>query len=201
MNAVLLLSGGLDSSALAGWKRPAVCLMVDYGQRAAQAEKRAATSVCDYLELTLEHLTVDCSTLGQGTLAGRPPSERSEWQEFWPYRNQLLVTFAAGWAIQRGIHEIWTGSIRTDDRHVDGTAEFYAHLSTLVCMQEGNLTVSAPAIELTCDELVTVSKLDDRTLASTYSCHSGDSACNVCSGCEKRAGVLWKLGRLQSSTE
>ena len=33
----LLLSGGMDSIALAFWKRPEIAITIDYGQRAAEA--------------------------------------------------------------------------------------------------------------------------------------------------------------------
>ena len=40
MNTALLLSGGMDSIALAYWKRPDIALTIDYGQAAADAEER-----------------------------------------------------------------------------------------------------------------------------------------------------------------
>lgn len=39
----LLLSGGLDSTAIAAWQRPDVCVTVDYGQRPARGELAAST--------------------------------------------------------------------------------------------------------------------------------------------------------------
>ena len=42
----LLLSGGMDSTSIAWWKRPDVAISVDYGQRAAAAELEAAGAVC-----------------------------------------------------------------------------------------------------------------------------------------------------------
>ena len=51
MSAVLLLSGGMDSTALAAWKRPSACVTVDYGQQAAAAELKAATLVGELLGL------------------------------------------------------------------------------------------------------------------------------------------------------
>ena len=59
MKTALLLSGGMDSLAIAWWKRPDVAITIDYGQKAAEAEKRASSAVCQ--ELGIEHhiLTID----------------------------------------------------------------------------------------------------------------------------------------------
>lgn len=197
MTSVLLHSGGLDSSAIAAWKRPDICLFINYGQRAATAEQRAATMVCHSLGLTHAELAIDCSALGRGSMAGKAASTASTWEEFWPFRNQMLLTFAAAWALEHGHSEVWTGSIRSDDRHVDGTLEFYQAAATLTGMQEGGIAVSAPAIGLLCHELLDVSGIDDVSLSWTFSCHTGAAACNRCAGCEKRAGALAQGVRLQ----
>ena len=44
MKTALLLSGGMDSIAIAWWKRPDIALTLDYGQQAANAEIKAATA-------------------------------------------------------------------------------------------------------------------------------------------------------------
>jgi len=46
MSDLLLLSGGIDSVAIAAWKRPEICLTIDYGQRSARAEIRSSMQVC-----------------------------------------------------------------------------------------------------------------------------------------------------------
>jgi Queuosine biosynthesis protein QueC len=69
----LLLSGGMDSISIAWWKRPDIAITIDYGQRAGLAEVEAAVAVC--LEVGIKHeiVRVDCSSLGSGDMAGRPP--------------------------------------------------------------------------------------------------------------------------------
>ena len=39
-NLAILLSGGMDSIALAYWKKPAHSITIDYGQKAANAEMK-----------------------------------------------------------------------------------------------------------------------------------------------------------------
>ncbi|WP_157463940.1 7-cyano-7-deazaguanine synthase [Deinococcus pimensis] len=58
MTTALLLSGGMDSVAIAFWRRPTHAFTVDYGQLAAQGEIDAAASVCGTLGITHHVLRV-----------------------------------------------------------------------------------------------------------------------------------------------
>lgn len=193
-----MLSGGLESTALAAMRRPALTLTIDYGQRPAAAEVTAAAAVCRQLGLSHDVLRVDCAALGSGLLAGQPANGGAPSPEWWPYRNQLLVTLAAGWGLPRGASSIVVGSVLGDgERHRDGTAEFYEALDRLVAMQEGGLRVLAPGVDMTSDQLVTASGAGDEVLGWTHSCHVTDIACGACPGCHKRREVLGRLGRLR----
>lgn len=197
MSQVLLLSGGVDSACIAAWKRPDHCLGIDYGQKAAIAERRAATAISTHLGLSFTHIQVDASVVGGGLMARRP-AMTGRTPEWWPYRNQLLITLAAAWTIAHGHHEVLAGTVAGDgDRHADGRQQFYDAMNTLLQMQEGGLTVSAPAIGLTTADLIVASAVDDATLGWTHSCHTGDIPCGACPGCTKRAEVLARAGRLQ----
>ena len=66
----LLLSGGMDSIALAWWLRPEQAITVDYGQLAAIAETRTSRQVCE--ELGIGHTVIDARSpeLGSGDMVG-----------------------------------------------------------------------------------------------------------------------------------
>ena len=64
VNELLLLSGGMDSIALAWSLRPKLSLTVDYGQLPAKGEIQAASAVCAELGLAHRVLTLDCNSLG-----------------------------------------------------------------------------------------------------------------------------------------
>jgi 7-cyano-7-deazaguanine synthase len=200
--AVLLLSGGLDSTALLGLARPALALFVDYGQRPAAAEGRAAAAVASALSAELETVRVDLREIGAGLLRDDAPAPGSPSPEWWPYRNQLLVTAAAAVAVRRGLGEVLTATVASDgQRHADGTAEFYDALDAVLRIQEGAVRVRAPAIAMTSAELVTSSGVGDEVLGWTVSCHRGDLPCGSCPGCWKRDKVLLELGRMRPGDE
>lgn len=197
MSEVLLLSGGIDSSALAAWRRPNQTLVIDYGQISAPGEITAARRVASELSLPIAVLEANCSAVGSGLLAGAAPDPAAPVDEWWPFRNQLLVTLAAAWSLPRGLCTVVVGSVAGDSRHADGTASFYTQLDALTGAQEGAIRVLVPAIELTSAELVERSEIHDSVLAWTHSCHRGPVACGDCPGCNKRRDVLHDLGRLR----
>lgn len=191
---VLLFSGGLDSTALAAIQPPDVCLHVDYGQRPARGERTAAAAVARALNLEFETLDIDCSQLGMGLLADSPPATEAPAPEWWPYRNQLLITFAAGWALQRELDTIVTGTVAGDgDRHRDGTGDFYDLIVQLVALQEGGVRVEAPLLTTTTENAIRQAALGLDVLGWTHSCHRDQLACGACPGCHKRDQVLRNL--------
>jgi 7-cyano-7-deazaguanine synthase len=189
----ILISGGIDSTALAYWKRPKLGYVVDYGQLGANAEIIASQKICQILDIDLEVIQIDCKKLGAGSMIGGKESKSSPSPEWWPYRNQLLATLVAPKALNNNISSLIFGSVFTDSFHADGRIEFYQALDNLISLQEGNIRVSAPAIKLNTVELVKVSKIPFEILGWTHSCHVGNFACGLCRGCIKHTGVFREL--------
>lgn len=186
----LLLSGGMDSLAIAWWLRPEIAITIDYGQLPAEAELSAAAAVCRRLEIEHHRITVDCRSLGSGDMAGTQADSNAPASDWWPYRNQLLVTLAAMRAITLGARRLLLGCVRSDATHRDGTEEFVAALNELLVMQEGSMTVEAPAIRLSTAELVQEAGVPASFLAWAHSCHRFNVPCGSCRGCNKYAHTL-----------
>lgn len=194
VRTALLLSGGMDSISIAYWKRPDVCMTVDYGQRPAAAEIRAAQAVTSELKIQHEIIRADLSAIGSGDLAGQTALNIAPVSEWWPFRNQMLITLAAMKAVGFGINTLLIGALRTDGLHLDGTAQFISTISALTELQEGKLVVEAPAIELDAAELVRRSEIPLELLSWSHSCHVSDFACGLCRGCQKHYDTFQKLG-------
>lgn len=195
MTTALLLSGGMDSISIAWWKRPDLAITIDYGQLPAEAEIIAAQAVSRRLGIPHHVLQVNCRSLGSGDMAGIEPSALAPATDWWPYRNQLLVTLAAMKAVALGVTELWLGTVASDASHLDGTRGFVAALSALLSMQEGEMTVSAPAIGMTTVDLVRRSGIPPEILAWAHSCHKAEVACGACRGCNKYFEVRRELDR------
>lgn len=192
----LLLSGGMDSIAIAWWKRPHWALTLDYGQKAAAAEKLAAAQVCKELGIEHEVIAVDCSALGSGDMIHAAPNARATTSDWWPYRNQLLITLAGMRAISREVQTLYIGTVKSDaESHRDGTAEFVRRMDGLMAFQEGGLRVVAPAVDYTTAELVRMAAVPSGLLAWAHSCHKAEIACNDCRGCNKYIKTFAELGQ------
>ncbi|MGU3420800.1 7-cyano-7-deazaguanine synthase [Methylobacterium sp. D54C] len=190
----LLLSGGMDSTAIAWWTRPDVAISVDYGQRPAAAEIQAAGAVCAALGLRHEVVRADCSSLGSGDLAGSPALDAAPIPEWWPFRNQLILTLAGIAAVGLGVRTLMIGALVTDGEHADGRPDFVDAVSRLMALQEGGITVTAPAIGLDAAGLVRASGIPREVLAWAHSCHVGNLACGRCRGCNKHYQTWQALG-------
>ena len=195
MRTGLLLSGGMDSLAIAWWKRPQWAATIDYGQKAAAAEKLAAAQICR--ELGIEHhvITVDCSSLGSGDMADKAVDARGSTSDWWPYRTQLLITLASMRAIACEVQTLYIGTVKSDgENHRDGTPEFVSRIDGLMKFQEGGLRVVAPAISFTTVELIRMAGVPAGLLAWSHSCHKADTACGDCRGCNKYLATYAELG-------
>jgi len=190
----ILLSGGMDSISIAYWKRPAFSFTIDYGQKPAQAEIHAAQNVSKHLGIEHHIIYVDCSKLGTGDLSSNKSLSISPMKEWWPYRNQLLITLACMKGISLGIEELFVGSVKSDGAHIDGTMGFYTSMSQLIELQEGNITVRVPAIELTTPELISISQVPIDLLLWAHSCHTSNNPCMNCNGCLKYLHTLQIIG-------
>jgi 7-cyano-7-deazaguanine synthase len=177
-------SGGLDSAAIAFWRRPDVCITIDYGQNAAQGEMTAAESLCKHMRLKHRIIRADLSALGSGTMANQPTSRTALAPEFWPYRNQMLITLGAMLMQPHGLKEIWIGAVSTD-RHRDGRPSFIRAVDTTMRIQEGRVKVHAPAITLNSVQLLKKANFPKRLVGLTFSCHVHRYACGQCGGCRK----------------
>lgn len=194
MKVALLLSGGMDSLSLAWWKRPDLAITLNYGQLAAKAEIAASQAICDRLRIPHHVLEIDCRSLGSGDMAGSSADGLAPASDWWPYRNQMLVTLAAMKAISFGVTHLWLGTVKSDGFHRDGTPEFMSAISQLMSLQEGGLLVEAPAIGFTTAELIRISDIPSGSLAWAHSCHKADVPCGNCRGCNKYFEVFEEVG-------
>lgn len=195
MKRLLLFSGGIESIALAFMERPELLLFVDYGQAPARGERRAARTAAGSLGIEFFEVKVDCLSIGSGDLAGAPASGLATTSDWWPFRNQLLVTVAATFAVGQNVNEILIGTVVGDEIFKDGSSEFVSQMSALLAVQEGGLGLEAPAIEWTTSELIRRSCVPLSLLAWAHSCHVNEWGCGFCRGCQKRRVVLEVLFR------
>lgn len=189
----ILLSGGIDSICLAYGLKPDIAYTIDYGQTVAEREIYVSNFVCQKLGIKHKVISVDCKNLGSGTLANSDNLSISPSEEWWPFRNQLLITLASMQAIKDGISELYLASVRSDNFHKDGTKEFYQLSNELVSFQEGKIKIICPTLEFYSHELVSKYNVPLNLLSIAHSCHISNIACGKCSGCTKQLRVKHEI--------
>jgi 7-cyano-7-deazaguanine synthase len=167
----VLLSGGVDSALVLGLltaRRPRA-VWIDYGQPAAEAERRASKAVASHYGAPWSQLTI-------GGL--RPPNAG----EFLG-RNDLLVaaasTAGSGASIAIGIHA-GTG-------YADCSPEWASAWQGLLDTQhQGRAALLAPLCTLTKTQVYELARETGVPTHLTHSCESGAMPCGSCSSCADR---------------
>lgn len=190
----LLLSGGMDSYALAFMEKPDVALTIDYGQKPAQAEIQAAALLTNRLGIQHIVISINLSSLGSGDLSDNAPIALAPASDWWPYRNQALITIAAMRLISLDVNRLLIATVGNDSYHTDGSSSFIKAMNNLLQLQEGKMQLLAPAINMSTAELVKKSGIPFSLLAWSHSCHKANIACGQCRGCIKHREVVDELG-------
>jgi 7-cyano-7-deazaguanine synthase len=211
--AVVLLSGGLDSSTVLAMARAqdyeCYALSVHYGQRHS-AELDAARKIAASLGAR-EHriMGVDLAGVGGSALtdtriavpesptAGIPVT-------YVPARNTLLLALALGWAEVVGAADIFVGVNAVDfSGYPDCRPQFIAAFENLarVATKAGvegvPFKIQAPLIDMSKAEIIrtgTALGVDYGMTVSCYQAEADGAACGKCDSCRLRAAGFGAAG-------
>ncbi|MFZ1545623.1 MAG: 7-cyano-7-deazaguanine synthase QueC [Candidatus Nitrotoga sp.] len=207
-NAVVLLSGGLDSATvMAMAKRQGyIChaLSVDYGQR-HYAELAAAERVAKALGVLEKRVvSVDLTAFGGSALTDMRIAVPEQAVTgipltYVPARNTIMLSLALAWAEVLQVQDIFIGVNAVDySGYPDCRPEYIsafesmANLATKAAVEGKYLTVHAPLLRLSKADIVKIGTKLGVDYSLTVSCYQADSdgrACAVCDSCQlRRAG-------------
>lgn len=211
MKAVVLFSGGLDSSVALGLAvkkhgaENVLALSVSYGQK-HKKEMEASEKVANYYGVKRRTLDLkemfegsDC-TLLEGAAEEIPHEDYDEQVKkaggnpintYVPFRNGLFLSSAAAIALSTGCSEIYYGAHADDaagNAYPDTSVAFNKAIADAIYIGSGNaLTIVAPFIDKTKAEVVKMGLEIKTPFALTWSCYEGhEKACGVCGTCRDR---------------
>ena len=215
MKALVLFSGGLDSSVCLGLAVSrygpdnVLALSVSYGQKHIK-EIEAAKKVAEYYGVQIKYLDLgeifkdsDC-TLLSGADREIPHEEYEKQLEktagapvntYVPYRNGLFLSSAASLALSNGCSEIYYGAHADDaagNAYPDTSVAFNKAISEAIYIGSGNaLRVVAPFIDKPKSEVVRCGLELQVPFELTWSCYEGkEHACGVCGTCRDRLAAF-----------
>lgn len=204
-NAVVLLSGGLDSATCLAIAKSqgfeCYCLSLDYHQRHI-AELDAAKNVSNIMG-AIAHKTanLDLSLFGGSALTDDaiavPETESIGIPiTYVPARNTIMLSLALAWAEVLKAQDIFIGVNALDySGYPDCRGEYVqafqvmANLATKSAVEGHTITIHAPLIDMTKAQIVQLGTKLGVDYAMTVSCYQADSkgeACGLCDSCRLR---------------
>lgn len=207
-NAVVLLSGGMDSAVVLAMARErgfaAHALSVDYGQRHPSELQAAARVARAQGAVAHKVVAVDLRGIGGSALTddidvpdGRDREVDDIPATYVPARNTIMLSIALGWAEVLGAADIFCGVNAVDySGYPDCRPQFIeafqalANVATKAGVEGAGIRIHAPLMALGKDAIVCEGVRLGVDFADTVSCYSADAAgraCGRCDACRLRA--------------
>ena len=204
--AVVLLSGGLDSSTTLAIAKSqgfeCYALSFDYGQK-QKSELISAAEIAKHFD-TVEHriMHISLSDFGGSALTDEN-IEVPEFKEsdeipitYVPARNTIFLSFAMAWAEVLDCQSIFIGVNALDysgypdcrQAYIDAF-ETMANLATKQGVEGQKLSIVTPLIDLNKADIIKIGLslgVDYSTTTTCYQANDKGEACGVCDACEYR---------------
>lgn len=212
--AVVLFSGGLDSTVSLYWARrnfeSVEALIIDYQQKHA-LETRMARTIASRCHVRSKLIKLPLGDLLTSALTDEsrdiPDSLSSAKDDagipftYVPFRNGIFLSVAAGFAESRGIYDLVTGFNRIDTPDYPDTTEVFSrkmedviNCGTGASRRGEVFSIHTPLIGMTKDEIILMGVDLNADLSYSISCYrGGEMPCGRCPSCDVRARAFEKL--------
>jgi len=200
IDAVILLSGGLDSATVLAIARDqgrrCHCISFDYGQRhrhelAAAGRIAESQGAASHITVPIDlrafgnsALTADIPVPKDGPTAGIPVT-------YVPARNLVFLSLATALAEVTGSAEVWIGVNAIDySGYPDCRPAFVesfertANLATRAAVEGRTLSIRAPLMDLTKADIIRTGAALGLDYALTHSCYDPDERGHACGRCD-----------------
>ena len=210
--AIVLLSGGMDSSVcatLAARDYEPFALHISYGQRTEKREQSCFAAVCDRLGIHSRLLVrnealraIGGSALTDNNIA--VPDSRDIGHQipvtYVPFRNAHFLSVAVSWAEVIGASKILIGAVEQDSSgYPDCRPTYYEAFNRVIAAgtKQGGIEIVTPLIAMRKAQIIRLGLELGAPLDLTWSCYSReDRACGVCDSCILRLRAFQEAGAL-----
>lgn len=221
MKAVVILSGGQDSSTCALWAKEffegvggVCCVSFDYGQR-HRLELEAAKQVSEILGLP--HTILSCSFVSvDSSPLTNPEAELETYSDYdsmdkiigsrvektyVPHRNLTFLVHAASYAHSVGANALVVGVCEADNaNYPDCRAEFVesAQRTLQLSLGDPSFRIEAPLLALSKSQSIAMAlkySQGEEVLSFSHTCYAGEyPPCGKCHSCVLRAEGFRQAG-------
>ena len=212
-NALLVLSGGMDSTTLLYERASEIALAVsfDYGSNHNGREIPFAKFHCE--KLGIEHITIPLKFMHDyfksSLLSGADAIPEGNYADenmkstVVPFRNGIMLSVAAGLAESRGLSKVMMANHFGDhDIYPDCRKEFVDAMSqAMAAGTYANITIDAPYTLISKADIARKGKSLGVDYGQTWSCYKGRIVhCGKCATCLERKAALAEAG-IEDTTE
>ena len=206
-DAILILSGGMDSTTLLHEYKDRIAMAVtfDYGSNHNAREIKCARINCEMLDIP--HIVIPLQFMGQyfksSLLAGADAIPEGHYADdnmrstVVPFRNGIMLAVACGLAESNGLRFVMIANHGGDHAiYPDCRAPFIDAMSQ--AMRHGTydgITIFAPYTNISKADIARRGKELGVDYALTYSCYKGgEKHCGKCGTCVERKEALAEAG-------
>ena len=177
-NAIILLSGGLDSVvslAMASKKYNIVkALFFNYGQRPFEKELSSCEKICKHFDIELEIIELDWySKISQGSALNKNNTDTTDKSYWMPNRNGLFLNIAGAYADVLECKYIIIGANAEEaNTFSDNSKEFINEITKVFETSTKNqIEVLAPLVEINKNDIVKKAIEFEAPLNLIWSCY------------------------------
>ena len=203
MKAVLIYSGGMDSTVLLYKYRKEIKLAVTFTYGARQDEEQTACAKENCELLGIDHLIIPLEFMGKyfrsSILKGGDDVPHGSYNDenmkstVVPFRNGIMLSIAAGLAESRDLDTVLIANHAGDHTiYPDCRPEFIEAMGSAVNAGTfAGIKIVSPFCDITKRDIALIGKEEGVPFEKTYSCYEGrHSHCGVCGTCVERKEAL-----------
>jgi len=214
--AVVLLSGGLDSSTVLYYAikkgYECSCLFFDYAQR-HKKEVKSAKQLAKSAGLKLQIVNISLPWTKSSLInkeqkipvknnfkkqSGAPTQFRQLPSTYVPGRNTIFISFAQSLAESIGAQKIFIGANAVDySGYPDCRPKYYKALNCVLKEIGAGIKIEVPLINLNKTQIIKLGQKLGVPFEKTWSCYKGEAKpCGVCDSCRFRAAGFSNAGAI-----
>ena len=203
MKAVLIYSGGMDSTVLLYKYRKEIKLAVTFTYGARQDEEQTACAKENCELLGIDHLIIPLEFMGKyfrsSILMGGDDVPHGSYNDenmkstVVPFRNGIMLSIAAGLAESRDLDTVLIANHAGDHTiYPDCRPEFIEAMGSAVNAGTfAGIKIVSPFCDITKRDIALIGKEEGVPFEKTYSCYEGrHKHCGVCGTCVERKEAL-----------
>lgn len=203
MKAVLIYSGGMDSTVLLYKYRKEIKLAVTFTYGARQDEEQTACAKENCEVLGIDHLIIPLEFMGKyfrsSILKGGDDVPHGSYNDenmkstVVPFRNGIMLSIAAGLAESRDLDTVLIANHAGDHTiYPDCRPEFIEAMGSAVNAGTfAGIKIVSPFCDITKRDIALIGKEEGVPFEKTYSCYEGrHKHCGVCGTCVERKEAL-----------